>query len=217
MTEVLKTIDIFSRGRLMREIARTEKQGRSILVDPKVRLITIHDTLSNPAFKPIFKRHLILCFDDITPGFMEHEYPTCRLCTPQDAKATVQYAQKVVNDPVSERLIVNCEAGISRSSGVATAIAEIFNVPQVQAFQGEIHPNSWVRRLMFEEARRLKLIDFPRGSTRDVSLYDEDNDTRIVFPFGRPWSDTDDIDARIKRAEALYAYYKEEADKEQWD
>src|SRR5262245_19001575 len=137
----LKNIDIFSRTRLMEHIARSEKRGKSILTNATIRIISIHDTRTNPAFKPsVFPQHLVLEFDDITPGLLEQDYPFCKLATPEQAKQVVDFAQAICVDSKVQRLIVNCAAGISRSAAVATSINEIFCPDAlVQAFQGEIH------------------------------------------------------------------------------
>jgi predicted protein tyrosine phosphatase len=68
--------------------------------------------------------------------------------TPKQAEAIYTFAQEQYRNFHIEHFVVHCEAGISRSAGVAIALAELFDfvqtVPQLEA----MHPyfNSTVRR-----------------------------------------------------------------------
>jgi predicted protein tyrosine phosphatase len=51
-----------------------------------------------------------------------------------------------------ERIVVHCDAGISRSAAVAAALARRFGGDETQFFSGKYHPNARVYRMLVEEA-----------------------------------------------------------------
>lgn len=190
---MIRSIDILSRARLVNAI---HKSDGKLLRDRGVRCITVHDKYREPAFsKKLTDRHLVLCFDDITPREQSfyRDYQDCRVAQPEDAEAVVAYAKQIHEDPQKVRLLVNCEAGISRSAAIATAIADICGVETVRAHQGEIRPNEHVRRLILHAARKAGMYNFPMGT----SIIDAEDAYRVSrdkvverVPFGRRgWDD----------------------------
>ena len=84
---------------------------------PATAIISIVDVLAEPnrfCHAPWIKGILRLCFEDV-----EESEPDC--ITDQDALRIRDFVLKMKVAGV-ERLIVHCEAGVSRSAGVAAAI-----------------------------------------------------------------------------------------------
>jgi predicted protein tyrosine phosphatase len=92
-------------------------------VGDKVALISIRCPEDDPAeLKGTWRDVLYLTFHDIE-GFIEERY---KLFSEDDAQQIIDFVNKVADFVTT--LIVNCDAGISRSAGVAKFIAELYDL-----------------------------------------------------------------------------------------
>jgi len=92
---------------------------------------------------------LPVVFDDIVPSFLEDKI-RYRVLTEDHAKDIIKLLDIIKPD---ERLIVNCEAGISRSAGVAYFAAEYLGLDPNKEFDlNRYHPNSEIIKLLREAA-----------------------------------------------------------------
>jgi len=77
-----------------------------------------------------------------------------RLFTPKDARKILRFVEEHSTD--SECIVVHCEAGLSRSPGVASALSVLTNGErQDDFFFKHYRPNSHVRRVILDEAEKL--------------------------------------------------------------
>lgn len=91
---------------------------------------------------------LYVAFDDVEngPGAI----------TEEDAKKIIQFTDKVVNRRY-ERLIVQCDAGISRSSGICAAIEKYLGYDDGNIFNSpDYFPNRKCYRTVLEYAMKQK-------------------------------------------------------------
>ncbi len=105
---------------------------------PDTAIISITDhRLENNAFakSPWIKATLKLKFDDVVADGV---FGLC--ITDGDAESIRQFVEKV-KDKV-KRIIVHCEAGISRSAGVAAALMKVLNGDDMAVFRSKLYcPN----------------------------------------------------------------------------
>ena len=88
-------------------------------------------------------------FDDLSK-----DYPgKIRLFNKEDAKKIVEFVNHYKNK--IEIIVCNCEAGISRSAGVAGALSKIFNKDDTEIFKNYL-PNMLVYRTIYETYRKIK-------------------------------------------------------------
>lgn len=89
---------------------------------------------------------LPLCFCDADrPGIDVYGYETdaSDLMSDDDARKVAA----LVTECVTDRIVVHCDAGISRSGGVAAAIAKwMFNDDGEFFYSGQFRPNMWCYR-----------------------------------------------------------------------
>lgn len=87
-------------------------------------------------------------FFDFLTGHKVEIVPPSR----EDGAKIAAFVLKHRNIPM---LIVNCEAGISRSSGIAAAVSKFFNGDDSEFYDsGKYHPNDRIRRFVLEELMR---------------------------------------------------------------
>lgn len=112
---------------------------------PSTAIISISDSNKN---KPCFNKSqwlrtiLFLQFDDVEKG-------ENNCITSNDVKKIVEFVKrnKLINNV--ERMIVHCEAGISRSAGVAAAIMKFLNGDDMPIFNnGKYTPNMTCYRMV---------------------------------------------------------------------
>lgn len=93
---------------------------------------------------------LRLRFSDV-----DERFARMQVSTPYVIAFTSEMAQQVahfVNEHFGQGIrlfIIHCEAGMSRSAGIATAISQHYNLDEI-FFLTHYRPNIWVRRLMLE-------------------------------------------------------------------
>lgn len=86
---------------------------------------------------------LPICFDDVG-----RDEPCCM--SEQDASCIRVFLEQHLKN--AERLIVHCDAGISRSAGVCAAIMKFFDGTDLPIFNcGQYRPNMHCYRIMLEE------------------------------------------------------------------
>ena len=67
-----------------------------------------------------------------------------------DKGMAAEVAGFLASHPDVSSVVVNCEAGISRSSGMAGAIAKVKTRDDSKFYQGRYHPNKLVHALVTE-------------------------------------------------------------------
>jgi predicted protein tyrosine phosphatase len=102
------------------------------------------DTKPQPVVLPNCKGVLSLCFDDITKQLGDYF-----LMTEQDADKILDF----VLDTKVELICVHCEAGISRSAAVASALDLLFNQRDDIATDPHFFPNIHVKSLLLQKIR----------------------------------------------------------------
>jgi predicted protein tyrosine phosphatase len=115
--------------------------------------ISIFTPGDSPAEIIGFEKVIHLCFDDVCGHFEWHKedgsIPTMTRFTPEMAKETWGFIDEIIQSEIPN-LLVHCDAGISRSPGMAIAIDEIVNGSHERAAK---HPyyNSHVYKTMINE------------------------------------------------------------------
>jgi predicted protein tyrosine phosphatase len=120
--------------------------------DPKYKsmksyLISITEPGSKPVVHPlhVFDHVLSLSFHDVC---VDHPGTPYRTIQPSDVHQIVTFVDSLPDDCV---LIVQCEAGISRSAGVAGAIAKYVNDDNDWIFKsGKYVPNMTVYNMVLD-------------------------------------------------------------------
>ena len=77
----------------------------------------------------------------------------------EDFKGLKNFLDEHIDDSIEE-IVVHCGAGVSRSAGVALAIAEYLNIPNDIATSKNYCPNLWVNKLAKQELGIFKDEDF---------------------------------------------------------
>jgi predicted protein tyrosine phosphatase len=121
--------------------AKYEPSGREVC-------ISITDPQSAPAnLSEKFAAVLRLSFSDITEPI---PLPTHVLFAPEHAHAILDF---IDNWPDVERIVVHCVGGLSRSPGVALAIADLRGWPVKALEQRSPMWNKWVREQLVSVGR----------------------------------------------------------------
>jgi predicted protein tyrosine phosphatase len=86
-------------------------------------------------------------------GFPDYDTPS--LAFPDSelfsvAQARQIWATVVEHRAAAQRILVHCEAGISRSSAVAAAVARFLGEDEQEFLGGKYHPNARVYRMLVE-------------------------------------------------------------------
>ena len=115
--------------------------------------ISIFTPGDSPAELVGFVKVIHLCFDDVCSSM-----PNTTRFTPQMAEQTWAFVDEILDADIPN-LLVHCDAGMSRSPGMAIAIDEIVNGSTTRAAQ---HPyyNSLVYRSMVNEKNKGKVSGF---------------------------------------------------------
>lgn len=97
-----------------------------------------------------------LCRDTLRLAFVDADepsatYPEDRLFSAADAASIWSF---VLRHRDVERIIVHCDAGVSRSAAVGAALARFFNGDDTEFFGGRYRPNARVHRMLLETAPR---------------------------------------------------------------
>lgn len=94
---------------------------------------------------------LFLQFDDIEQG--DPHFVSYILFDRKMAREILGFVKFWTTEkPEIDLIIVNCEAGVSRSAGVAAALSMIFNGDDAVIFgDPSFSPNSWVRSVILKE------------------------------------------------------------------
>jgi protein-tyrosine phosphatase len=82
---------------------------------------------------------------------------TARLMTEVEARAVVEMLRCALEETAPQRVMVHCEAGISRSAGVAAALSRAVNGDDADFFARRL-PNRLCYRLVLEAAAELDLL-----------------------------------------------------------
>jgi predicted protein tyrosine phosphatase len=77
------------------------------------------------------------------------QFPEAVLFAPADARQIWAF---VLGHPEVQRIVVHCDAGVSRSPAVAAALARILNGDDAEYFAGRYRPNMRVYRMLLEHA-----------------------------------------------------------------
>lgn len=72
----------------------------------------------------------------------------------EHAESIIEFAERHKND--QGKIIVHCHAGVSRSSGVATALCEMYGIPAATIFNDHpnIQPNRHILKIIYKQAGR---------------------------------------------------------------
>lgn len=95
---------------------------------------TCKGTGIHPLFKDINDGHCYACTDKMD----------IKLFTDKDAENILDFVKSCKE--ATDLIVVHCEAGISRSAGVAGALSLIYNGSDKEFFSGYFHPNMLVYR-----------------------------------------------------------------------
>ena len=151
---------------MIEAVCRDVYQGEQLalqVLDRSLARITTHEepyaviSITDPHLKhpqlaesPHCKAVLRLMFSDVSSDFPALRGPTVHIAafTPETAREIVNFVQEQMKNDV-RLLVVHCEAGMSRSARVATAISQFYNHDETH-FLVHHRPNSNVRRLVLE-------------------------------------------------------------------
>lgn len=139
--------------------------AQNTAVPGRYAVISINDNRENPAqtredlciVKPGYVDILQVVFDDLTPE--SHDpitYPHHVVMNDEMAEQIVRFWDRWRNDV--DRFVIHCTAGISRSSGVGSALARLEHNREAEAacYVGTM-PNMYVRSLIHHAAERLHI------------------------------------------------------------
>lgn len=98
---------------------------------------------------PQVKGFTTLAFDDVTT-YHEYYYPITEQQARKIAKFVMRYKDSV------EQIVVHCDAGISRSAGVAAAIAKYLNLNNDRFFKEPYDPNKTCYDMVLSSLNKLK-------------------------------------------------------------
>ena len=98
---------------------------------------------------PQVKDFITLAFDDVT-AYCQGYYPITEQQARKIAKFVMRYKDSV------EQIVVHCDAGISRSAGVAAAIAKYLNLNNDRFFKEPYDPNKTCYDMVLSSLNKLK-------------------------------------------------------------
>jgi len=90
-----------------------------------------------------------LYFDDAS-----YPSPKHRLMDRRQAEAIIEYVVAYIGD--TSHIVIACENGLFRSTGIAYGLCDAFGWDTSQIHPALV-PNSWVRRLVAEVGRKVKV------------------------------------------------------------
>jgi predicted protein tyrosine phosphatase len=140
-------------------IVMSQERAESEIVDVPYIHISVCSPGSDGAILPDNENRidvLRLCFHDIESStdpkdlgmkFLKRYGIEPRLFNAEDAQAIFDFLEK---HKEAETIVVNCEAGISRSAGIAAAIAKVRNGDDEQYFK-RYHPNLLAYRTLLKK------------------------------------------------------------------
>jgi predicted protein tyrosine phosphatase len=112
------------------------------------------------------KNHIVISFRDpgTLPATMQENasrldglYLACTACSfdSDNAESILDFVDKYKNEV--EMIIVNCELGISRSAGCASALSKLINGDNANIEEHpSLHPNKLIYKLILDEGNRRK-------------------------------------------------------------
>lgn len=90
-------------------------------------------------------------FDDVLTDYdFPYNYAITKKDSERIAKFVINYKDKI------EQIIVHCDMGISRSAGVAAAIAKYLNLNNDRFFKEPYHPNKTCYDMVLSSLNKLK-------------------------------------------------------------
>lgn len=140
------------------KICQTENPANHLAVE-RYAAISIHDPGGKPAAYPSWIRPILpLGFTDFSPNVLwtptvARNHPYIILFTKEQAQKIIIFVHSLLRAKDKYTVIVNCEAGVSRSAAVAKFIhfaAEITE-PTTGPMKKVEHPNELVSKLLLEE------------------------------------------------------------------
>ncbi len=130
---------------LARTVTHMEPYGVISIGEPQVKTASLADSAQ---CKAVLRLH----FSDVASDLprlrsITHVAPF----TPEMARQIADFAREQRQNDVN-LIVVHCEAGMSRSAGVAAALSQFYNHDQTP-FLVHYRPNAHVRRLLLEALR----------------------------------------------------------------
>ncbi len=141
----------------------SREMAQRMAVPGRYAVISINDNREDPEqtvmdvckVRPGYVDILQVIFDDLTPeSHNPVEFPHHVVMTEEMAEEIVRFWDRWRNDV--DRFVIHCTAGISRSSGVGSALARLEQNREAEAacYVGTV-PNMYVRQLIERAASRL--------------------------------------------------------------
>ncbi|MBV8639667.1 MAG: hypothetical protein JO322_16425 [Candidatus Eremiobacteraeota bacterium] len=148
-----------------RFVVFSRQMAQTIAVPGRYAVISINDNREDPQqtladicnVRRGYTEILQVVFDDLTPESHDPvEFPHLVVMTDAIAEEIVRFWDRCRNDV--DRFMIHCTAGISRSSGVGSALARLEGNREAEAacYVGTV-PNMYVRRLIDRAAARLRV------------------------------------------------------------
>jgi predicted protein tyrosine phosphatase len=170
-----------------RFVAVSRATAESFIGDRPYVCISIGDPGQKfPAFLPDPLRVEILRLEVSDFDIPAPEYPDARIFSPNDAKAVLDFANKYIPEPGA--FLIHCEAGVSRSRGVALALALIYDcvIPEEHLQKG--FPNALVVYQILEEhyrrtSERIAMPDFTFKASFCATCPEDNQRFRASFDF----------------------------------
>jgi len=101
-----------------------------------------------------FIRRLVIHADDVLPE--DREVERCEQFRPLERRQAISIARFAIDvRSKADVLLIHCVAGMSRSPGVAVAIAEAFAIENLEISSQDAIPNRHVRKLVAEALAEL--------------------------------------------------------------
>ena len=130
---------------LARTVTHTEPYAVISIGEPQMKSAPL---AASPQCQSVLRLH----FSDVASDLprlrsLTHVAPF----TPEMARQIADFAREQIRNGVN-LIVVHCEAGMSRSAGVATALSQFYNHDETP-FLAHYRPNAHVRRLLLEALR----------------------------------------------------------------